>query len=187
VYDPEDSFIVNQPQAYPMSFELLHQLVATMQRIYAHDMTTTSGGNISIRDENDDTWITPARVDEGSLRRADVVRIGLDGTREGIHPPSSENPFHLAIYSARPDIRAIIHAHPSALVSFSICGQTPNTRVFPEARNVCGEVALAPYALPGSQKLGERIAEQFASELRDARKSRRGGGRCESRGGFCEI
>jgi L-fuculose-phosphate aldolase len=93
-----------------------------------------------------------------------VVRIGLDGTREGIHPPSSENPFHLAIYAARPDIRAIIHAHPSALLSFSICGQTPNTRVFPEARNVCGEVAFAPYALPGSQKLGERIAEQFAAE-----------------------
>jgi L-fuculose-phosphate aldolase len=49
-----------------MSFQLLHprdQLVATMQRIYAHDMTTTSGGNISIRDENDDMWITPARVE----------------------------------------------------------------------------------------------------------------------------
>jgi L-fuculose-phosphate aldolase len=66
VYDPEDSFLVTQPQAYPMSFQLLHprdQLVATMQRIYAHDMTTTSGGNISIRDENDDMWITPARVE----------------------------------------------------------------------------------------------------------------------------
>jgi L-fuculose-phosphate aldolase len=149
-----------------MSFSLLHprdQIVATMERIYGHDMTTTSGGNVSVRDETEDTWITPARVDKGNLRRQDIVRIREDGAREGLHPPSSENPFHLSIYEARPDIRAIIHAHPGALVSFSICGLAPNTRLFPEARNVCGEVAFAPYALPGSKALGKKIAEQFAS------------------------
>jgi L-fuculose-phosphate aldolase len=152
-----------------MSFSLLHprdQIVATMERIYAHGMTTTSGGNVSVRDETGDTWITPARVDKGNLRRQDIVRICGDGSREGLHPPSSENPFHLSIYEARPDIRAIIHAHPGALVSFSICGLAPDTRLFPEARNVCGEVAFAPYALPGSKLLGEKIAEQFASAAR---------------------
>lgn len=140
-----------------MSFSLLHprdQIVATMERIYGHDMTTTSGGNVSVRDETGDVWITPARVDKGSLRAQDIVRIRPDGTREGLHPPSSENPFHLSIYAARPDIHAIIHAHPGALVSFSICGRVPDTRLFPEAWNVCGQVALAPYALPGSQELG---------------------------------
>lgn len=149
-----------------MSFALLHprdQIVATMERIYGHDMTTTSGGNISILDENGDIWITPARVDKGALRRQDIVRIAADGSREGIHPPSSEWPFHLSIYKARPEVRAIIHAHPGALVSFSICGQVPDTRVFPEAWNVCGEVGFAPYALPGSKQLGENIAAQFAS------------------------
>jgi L-fuculose-phosphate aldolase len=137
-----------------------------MERIYAYGMTTTSGGNVSVRDETGDTWITPARVDKGTLRRQDIVRILPDGSREGLHPPSSENPFHLSIYEARPDIRAIIHAHPGALVSFSICGLAPDTRLFPEARNVCGEVAFAPYALPGSKLLGEKIAEQFASAAR---------------------
>lgn len=149
-----------------MSFALLHprdQIVATMARIYAHNMTTTSGGNVSVRDENGDIWITPARVDKGALRRQDIVCIHSDGTREGPHPPSSENPFHLSIYAARPDIHAIVHAHPGALVSFSICGQVPDTRLFPEAWNVCGKVAFAPYALPGSKALGERIATEFAS------------------------
>lgn len=135
-----------------------------MERIYSRNMTTTSGGNISIRDENGVKWITPARVDKGSLRRQDVVCIGKDGTCEGLHPPSSENPFHLSVYAARPDIGAIIHAHPGALVSFSICGQVPNTRLFPESWNICGQVAFAPYAIPGSKQLGERIAEAFASE-----------------------
>lgn len=149
-----------------IEFSLLHprdQIVATMERIYGHDMTTTSGGNVSVRDETETTWITPARVDKGNLRRNDIVQIRHDGSCEGIHPPSSENPFHLSVYEARPDIRAIIHAHPGALVSFSICGQSPNTMLFPEAANVCGRVAFAEYALPGSRKLGEKIAEAFAS------------------------
>lgn len=148
-----------------MNFELLpprDQILATMARIYAHNMTTTSGGNISVRDENGDIWITPARVDKGELRRDDIVRIRPDGSVEGPHPPSSELPFHLGIYAARPDIRAIIHAHPGALVSFSICGQIPDTRLFPETRLVCGDVAFAKYAVPGSTLLGERIAEQFS-------------------------
>lgn len=150
-------------------FALLHprdQIVATMQRIYGRDMTTTSGGNVSVRDDSGDVWMTPARVDKGSLQRQDIVRIRPDGGSDGIHPPSSECPFHLSIYGARPDIRAIVHAHPGALVSFSICGQAPNTRLFPEARNVCGEVAMAPYALPGSRQLGVNIAAEFASGAR---------------------
>ena len=126
-------------------------------------MTTTSGGNISIHDENGDKWMTPARVDKGSLRRQDIVRIGKDGVVERLHPPSSENPFHLSIYAARPDIRAIIHAHPGALVSFSICGQEPDTRLFPEAWNVCGKVAFARYEVPGSNQLGAKIAAEFSS------------------------
>ena len=103
-------------------------------------------------------------MDKGSLRRQDIVRIGKDGACEGLHPPSSENPFHLSVYAARPDIRAIIHAHPGALVSFSICGQVPNTRLFPESWNICGEVAFASYEIPGSKQLGARIAAAFASE-----------------------
>lgn len=142
------------------------QLVAMMERIYRHDMTTTSGGNLSIRDDNGDVWITPARVDKGNLTRHDIVCIRANGDREGRHPPSSEWPFHLGIYRARPELRAVIHGHPGALVSFSICGQVPDTRVFPEAWNVCGPVAFARYALPGSEKLGEMIAHEFASEAR---------------------
>jgi len=148
-----------------MNNTLLHprdEIVETMERVYRHRMTTTSGGNISVREPNGDVWITPARVDKGSLHREDIVRIFPDGSREGIHAPSSEYPFHLGIYKARPDVRAVIHAHPGSLVSFSICGQVPDTRVFPQARHVCGTVGFARYALPGSELLGRHIAEVLA-------------------------
>lgn len=137
-------------------------LVDAMARIYRYRMTTTSGGNLSIRDTDDSIWITPARVDKGTLRREDIVHVLPEGSSEGRHKASSEFPFHQKIYQQRPDIGAIIHAHPVALVAFSICGRTPDTRLFAKAHAMCGEVGFAPYALPGSVALGERIAEVFA-------------------------
>lgn len=137
------------------------QIMQTMDRIYRYRMTTTSGGNLSIRDHSGDIWISPARIDKGSLTRTDIVRVRADGTVDGPHRPSSEFPFHKAIYDNRPDVQAIVHAHPVALVAFSICGQTPDTRLFHQAHSVCGATGFAPYALPGSEALGRSIAEQF--------------------------
>lgn len=137
------------------------EIMATMDRIYRYRMTTTSGGNLSIRDDSSGIWITPARVDKGNLTRDDIVCVKPDGSVDGRHPASSEFPFHEAIYAARPDIRAIVHAHPVALVAFSICRQTPDTRLFHQAHSVCGKTGFAPYALPGSKQLGSQIAKSF--------------------------
>lgn len=138
-------------------------IMRTMERVYQYRMTTTSGGNISIREDDGSVWITPARVDKGGLTRDDIVCVRPDGAVEGRHVPSSEFPFHRAIYESRPELRGIVHAHPVALVAFSICGRVPDTRLLPTARRVCGAVGYAPYALPGSEALGNRIAESFAS------------------------
>lgn len=138
------------------------EIIATMERIYRYKMTTTSGGNISVRDETGDIWITPARVDKGSLSRHDVVCLHSGGATDGRHKPSSEHPFHEAIYRARRDIGAVVHAHPVALVAFSICRETPQTSLFPQSAHVCGPVGYASYELPGSKRLGDRIAEAFA-------------------------
>ena len=150
---------MNQPPS------LLHprdEIMQTMQRIYRYRMTTTSGGNLSIREPDGTIWITPARIDKGSLRREDIVSVDPSGRVEGPHRPSSELPFHRAIYEARPDIRAIVHAHPVALVAFSICREVPDTRLLHQARHVCGDIGLAVYALPGSDALARRITATFA-------------------------
>lgn len=145
------------------SIKMLHprdEIVQTMERIYHYRMTTTSGGNLSIRD-GQDVWITPARIDKGNLNRKDIICIKPDGSSEGPHAPSSESPFHQAIYEARPDIQGIVHAHPVALVAFSVCKQVPNTRLFHQARSVCGEAGFVPYGLPGSKALAQNIVEIF--------------------------
>ena len=149
-----------------MDFPFLHpreQIVRIMDRIYRNRLTTLSGGNLSVRDANGDIWITPAGIDKGNLSPEDIMCVRADGTAVGPHMPSSELPFHRWIYERRPDIAAIVHAHPAALVSFSIVRIVPDTAVIPQANDVCGRVGYAPYALPGSEQLGKNIAGAFAS------------------------
>jgi L-fuculose-phosphate aldolase len=137
------------------------EILAAIQRIYRYRMTTTSGGNLSILEENGDIWITPAGIDKGTLRREDIVCVHPDHSVEGPHRPSSELPFHQEIYRTRPDIRGIVHAHPVALVAFSLAHQVPDTRLFHQSRHVCGEAGFAPYQLPGSDALGQSVAAIF--------------------------
>ena len=147
-----------------MRFDLLHpadQLVMLMARIYRYGMTTTSGGNLSIRDTNGDIWITPSGIDKNSLTRNDIIQVKPDGTLIGIHRPSVELPFHREIYRIRPDLRGIVHAHPPTLVAFSLARRIPNTHLVPNAQLVCGPIAMAKYGVPGSEQLGKNIAEEF--------------------------
>lgn len=147
-----------------LDINLMHpaeQINVIIGRIYLSGMTTTSGGNISIKDENGDIWITPSGVDKGSLTIKDIVCIKKDGVISGLHKPSSEFPFHKAIYETRPELKAIIHAHPPGLVAFSIARKVPNTNIVPQARFICGEIGFAPYGCPGSEDLGRKIAKEF--------------------------
>ena len=139
------------------------QIVEFMQRIYGYGMTTTSGGNLSILDAEGNMWISPGGIDKGTLRREDIVCVRPDGSVEGIHKPSSEFPFHRAIYNMRPDVKAILHAHPPALVSFSVAAKLPNTAVHPTINKVCGTVGYAKYEVPGSEALGKNVAAAFAA------------------------
>ncbi len=137
------------------------QIVYFMKRIYDGGMTTTSGGNLSILDSDGNMWISPGGVDKGTLRREDIVCVKADGSISGRHKPSSEYPFHRAIYKMRQDARAILHAHPPALVSFSIAGRAPETASTPAIHTVCGKVGFAPYDVPGSEGLGEKVGAEF--------------------------
>lgn len=147
-----------------MRFEMVHpaeQLIMIMDRIYKYGMTTTSGGNLSIRDEDGDIWITPSGIDKGTLTVEDIIQVKADGTLIGKHKPSCELPFHQSTYRMRPDVRAVLHAHSPALVSFSIVRRLPNTKLIPNAAIIFGEVGMAVYGLPGSEDLGCKISEVF--------------------------
>lgn len=147
-----------------LNTKLMHpaeQLALIIGRIYRGGLTTTSGGNLSIMDDNGDMWITPAGIDKGSLKAEDIMCVKADGSIVGRHRPSSEYPFHKAIYKIRPKMHAVIHAHPPGLVTFSVIHQIPDTSIIPQARETCGPIGFAKYDVPGSEELGKSIASEF--------------------------
>jgi len=139
------------------------QLVTVMTRLYQARLTTPSGGNLSVLDEDGGLWVTPSQVDKGRLTAAQMVKIGPDGSWQGALAPTSEWPFHRAVLGARPDCRAVVHAHSTSLVAFSVVGQPLALDQFPDLCRWVNRVGFCPYVIPGSRELGERLAETFAT------------------------
>ena len=149
----------------PMNFEMLHpadRIVMLMDRIYYHNMTTALGVNLSVRDADGTVWISPGGVDKGNLRREDIMQIKADGSIVGIHRPSAEYPFHLAIYKKRPDIRAVLHAHPSTLIAGSLHGLLPDVSILSGIEESMRNVSAVSYEIPGSSALGDKISAEFS-------------------------
>ncbi len=138
------------------------KIARTMTRLYGNRLTTTSGGNLSIMDGDGNLWISPSGVDKAHLTADDIMKVTPDGVVEGKHRPSTEYPFHMAILRSRPDLHVVLHAHPAALVAYSLERKLPELDIVPGVSELCGKIAIAKYALPGSAKLGELIATEFA-------------------------
>lgn len=137
------------------------QLAETMTRIYQNGLTSTSGGNLSVMDGDGVMWITPGSIDKGTLTPEDIVRVLPDGTIEGRHKPSIEYKFHRKIYQVRPHIRAIVHAHPSVLVGYSLVQKLPEVSLFPAAAEGIGKILPVGYAVPGSDDLVDCVTQAY--------------------------
>lgn len=147
-----------------MNIQYIHpadQIVMFMQRVYDKKLTSMSGGNLSIRDNEGNIWITPASIDKGSLTRRDIICVRPNGDCEGPHAPSSELPFHRSVYKLRPDLNAVLHAHPPALVAFSVVRRLPELNLTPTVRYMCKNIKMAAYAIPGSQALSAEVGKVF--------------------------
>lgn len=141
------------------------QIVMLLSRVYQKGLTTTSGGNLSIKDSEGVIWITPSGIDKGSLTSADICKVMPDGTIIGKYKPSVELPFHKLVYESRPDVSAVLHAHPPAIVSYSLIRKIPDINIVPTPSQVCGKVGIAKYEVPGSDALANRIVEEIKKGL----------------------
>ena len=138
------------------------QIASVMRRVYDRGLTTATGGNISLLDENGDIWITPKGYDKGSLTQEDIVCVHPDGSFSGKHEPSSEIFFHRATYRARPDFRAVVHAHPVFCIAFSLTRTLPRVDLLPDTLSRCSNMRLSKYAMMGSPELGENMYAEFS-------------------------
>ena len=115
-------------------------------------------GNVSLRVGEDRLLITPSGVCKGRMEPDMLVVCGLDGAvLEGERYPSSEIAMHLEVYRQRPDVGAVVHAHPPAATAFAVC-RKPLTRAYLiETVSGLGEVPVAPFAMPSTQEVPESI------------------------------
>lgn len=130
-----------------------------MRRLYRQGLTTTSGGNISYRISDDIVLITPSATDKGRMKWNEVGIITMNG--ENLTPelkPSIEMGMHLSVYKNKKTILAIVHAHPLFASAYTAMTQMINTSLTAEARAVCGDPVLVPYALMGTEQLAKLVS-----------------------------
>lgn len=145
---------------WEIELHLRRQITQAGRRLWQDGLVAHTDGNISVRLDNDWVLITPSGVNKGSLKPYQILKVRIeDGTVDGNGKPSVETPVHLAIYRARPDVNAVVHAHPPYATAFAAAGLALTEPVFPEMIVRFGEIPLVPYATPGTDRLAELVAE----------------------------
>lgn len=139
------------------------QIAYFMRRLYEKGLTTTLGGNISMRC-GDKVYITPSGTDKGEITEDDIGVTDLDGNITGRQfKPSIESRMHIMTYLARPDISAIVHAHPLTGCAFAASDATLRTDMLSESYAILGKIAVADYHLMGSPELAVTVSEAARS------------------------
>jgi L-fuculose-phosphate aldolase len=138
--------------------EQRHALVEFGRMVHAQGFVAATDGNLSVRMDAGRVMVTPTGFSKGMLRPEDMVIVDLDGRKlGGIHNPSSEIAMHLTIYQMRPDVGAVVHAHPCTATGFASAGIALDQPMCSEIVITLGTVPLAPYATTGSMELSESL------------------------------
>lgn len=137
----------------------IEELAATARLTDAKGFVSSQGGNLSFRVEEDAVLITPTKVAKRSVQFDDVCIVNMKGEVLYATPgrkPTGEWPFHIRILQKRPDIKAVLHAHPPILTGFAITGMDYMERAYlPEPIIEVGPMMMIPYAEPLSDELAE--------------------------------
>jgi L-fuculose-phosphate aldolase len=115
-------------------------------------------GNLALRVAPDRVLVTPRGRSKGDLATHELVEVDLKGRRvRGDHEASTELAMHLAILRSRPDVAAVVHAHPPVATGFATAGHSVDCDCIPELIATVGRVPLVPFGLPGTPELAERL------------------------------
>ncbi len=137
-------------------------LVEVGRRLYAKGLVAGHEGNLSARD-GERLLVTPRGTCKGFLAPEQLVATDLEGrARDGVRP-SSEILMHAAVYRARPDVRAVVHAHPPVATAFAVAGSALDRPVLAEAVVTLGKVPLVPFDTPATADLARAVEQAILS------------------------
>lgn len=132
------------------------EIVRVCRRMYEKGWVAANDGNVSVRMGPEEILCTPTALSKSMVSEGDLIICDLNGCKvRGVRECTSEIHMHLAAYRMRPDVMAVVHAHPPFATGFAAAGRALNKALLPEVVVQLGAVPLAPYGLPGTPALAE--------------------------------
>lgn len=147
------------------------QIAEVAREIYGRKLSGATDGNLSVRLGSDRFATTPSGVHKGRLEPADVVIVDASGQPIGgpqrgasgrVLRPSSEIGLHLEAYRRRPEIGAVIHAHPPMAIAYTLAGGKLSETLVSEVVFAIGQIATAPYTTPTTAQVPAVLGEYLA-------------------------
>ena len=136
--------------------ELRQDIVDIGRLIYQKGWVAANDGNISVRLDPERVLCTPTGVSKGMMHPDDLIVCDMKGNKlTGRLERTSEIEMHLTVYRLRPDVNAVVHAHPPVATGYAAAGRALTEALLPEVVIALGCVPLADYGLPGTRELSE--------------------------------
>ena len=152
--------------AWPNVAEAREDVCAVGRLLYERGYVASNDGNISVRCGEDEVLITPSGVSKGRMEPRMLVRCDLSGRPltcdESGRFPSSEIKMHLEVYRARPEVRAVVHAHPVFATAFAILRKDLDEAYLPELVLNFGKIPVAPFAMLSTDEVPLSIRPYLA-------------------------
>ena len=147
-------------------YEIREQLCEIGRRIYNRNMVVANDGNFSVRLSDNEFICTPTGVSKGFMTPESMCIIDAKGNvleaSEGFKP-SSEMKMHMRVYEKRPDINAVVHAHPIFCTTFAAVGMPLNQPIIAEAVVQFGEVPVVEFGMPSTEELPNNLEKYLDS------------------------
>jgi L-fuculose-phosphate aldolase len=129
-------------------------IVECGRRLWLRGFVASNDGNISVRLDDTRLITTPTAVSKGFMTPDMMVVTDLEGKKlAGERNASSELKMHLEVYRHRPDVRAVVHAHPPTATGFAVAGIALDRAVLAEVITTLGSIPIAEYATPSTEEL----------------------------------
>lgn len=138
----------------PSEYQIKQDIVEVGRRIYLQGFVASNDGNISVRLNENEVLTTPTGVSKGFMTPDMIIKVNMKGeVLAGKMKPSSELKMHLDVYQNRPDVRAVVHAHPPTATGFAVAGIPLDRYVLPEIIISLGTIPIAPYGTPSTEEI----------------------------------
>ena len=133
-------------------------IVEIGRRLFSRGFVASNDGNISVRVDDTRLITTPKSVSKGFMTPDMMVVVDYSGRKlAGDREASSELPMHLEIYRCRPDVNAVVHAHPPTATGFAVAGIPLTRAVLAEVVTTLGSIPIAEYGTPSTQELPDAV------------------------------